>query len=623
MDQLFHLLRAAGENPLSDQRSLAAACGVSVGKLNGLLRMAEEGGYLASAREGKKSRYTLTRKGKDFLENTLLTRQEQKLPLPPIPDVQTAVILAEGRQNELTGAAGLEPLESGDAHCGTVVDRLIRVLENGGIRKFVIVAGYEFGRFREKFGGRQDITLVENPRWKWTGSMASLALAAPHLDGGFLVVKGDLVLEQRAVNALMSDQSSFAAVLAHPTGGDSDIYVELDELGGIFRMSRDIRQVNRVQGVSIGLCKVSPAVLERMMEYFSRNQNPLMNFEYVLESVGRLYRFHGIQVDDLIWGRIRDAASCAQVKDRIYPRILRKEKEMRQQLARTAVKEILHIGGDEISEISFAGGLTNLNYFVEAAGKRYILRLPGRMTESMISRVNEKRNAELASAAGFNCELVYCNAETGIKLSAYIDGAETLGPRTVRLDGNMKKTADILRRLHRSDIMLENRFDPFDEAKKYESLLDDPSGRMYDGYDVMRLKVNALLRARLDELGYEQRPCHNDLVAANLVKDRNGRLYLIDWEYSGRNDPMFDVAALFLENDFTAEDEELFFHYYYEGAEPPAGCREKILIFKIVQDFLWSIWTVLKESKGDDFGSYGPDRFARAKKNMAVWEGML
>lgn len=543
----------------------------------------------------------------------------EKAPLAPMDSLQTAVILAEGRQKDLSGSAGLELLPDGV----TVLDRLMRNLENGGIKKFVIVAGYEFDRFREKYGSRQDVVLIENPRWKWTGSMASLALAAPHLTEGFLVVKGDLVLEQRAVNAIVSDENPFAAVLTRPTGTENDLFVELDEMGGIFRMSRDIHQVNRVQGVSVGLCKVPAPVLAQMMEYFALNQNPLINFEYVLESAGRFYSFYGIEVDDLVWGRVRDRESLSEITDRIHPRILRKEKEMHRQLAAEAVTDILGIEEKDISEISFAGGLTNLNYFVEAAGERYILRLPGRMTESMISRENEKHNAEAASAAGFNCELVYCNAETGVKLSRYLDGAETLGPLTVRLDGNMKKTAHILRKLHCSSIRQVNTFDPFVEAKKYESLLDDPSARMYEGYDVMRLKVNALLRARLDELGYEQCPCHNDLVAANLVKDRTGRLYLIDWEYAGLNDPMFDVAALFLENDFTPEDEELFFHYYYDGGKEPAHCREKILIFKIVQDFLWSIWTVLKESKGDDFGSYGPDRFARAKKNMALWEGML
>ena len=303
-------------------------------------------------------------------------------------------------------------------------------------------------------------------------------------------------------------------------------------------------------------------------------------------------------------------------------KILREEKDAPLQLARETVCRILSVSKEEITAISFAGGLTNLNFFVEAAGERYILRLPGRMTGSMISRENEKRNAELASSAGFNCELIYCNAETGVRMSRYIDGAETLEAHTVREKENMQKIARILRRLHRSELNMQNRFDPFAEADKYESLLDDPAAQMYTGYGSLRQKVNALLKTRLGELGYEQCPCHNDLVAANLVKGGDGRLYLIDWEYAGTNDPMFDAAALFLENDFSPEEEEDFFRYYYEGGNVPARCREKILIFKIVQDFLWSIWTVLKESKGDDFGSYGPDRFARAQKNMAVWESM-
>ena len=99
----------------------------------------------------------------------------EKAPLAPMGSLQTAVILAEGRQKGLSGSAGLELLPDGV----TVLDRLMRNLENGGIKKFVIVAGYEFDRFREKYGSRQDVVLIENPRWKWTGSMASLALAAP------------------------------------------------------------------------------------------------------------------------------------------------------------------------------------------------------------------------------------------------------------------------------------------------------------------------------------------------------------------------------------------------------------------------------------------------------------
>ena len=119
---------------------------------------------------------------------------------------------------------------------------------------------------------------------------------------------------------------------------------------------------------------------------------------------------------------------------------------------------------EDIVEISFAGGMTNTNYYVELKQGRYILRLPGRMTESLINRENEERNAKIASDLGFNCRLVYSNAATGIKVSEYIDGAETLNPRTARLEGNIRRTADILRRVHQSEMPLKNRFDPFEES---------------------------------------------------------------------------------------------------------------------------------------------------------------
>ena len=170
---------------------------------------------------------------------------------------------------------------------------------------------------------------------------------------------------------------------------------------------------------------------------------------------------------------------------------------------------------------------------------------------------------------------------------------------------------------------MENKFNPFEETVKYESLCDFETVKLFDGYFELREKVFALQKD-LEKLGYEQKPCHNDLVAENLVKDINGRLYLIDWEYSGTNDPMVDVAALFLENEFSPEDEELFFNYYFGDEKVDLNpYKQKICIFKIALDFLWSIWTVVKEAKGDDFGSYGQDRFDRAVKMMNEWEGVL
>ena len=619
MEQLFLILNAISDQPVIDQRTLAAKTGISVGKVNALLRQAEQEGFLVSGREGKKSKFALTDKGRLLLEETLLTRNGVKLSLPSGGKADTAVILASGKRDEFDIPVCLQTI--GDSS-QTILDRMLSVMGLCGITRFIIIAGWQAERIEQRFGSRADVTVIRNERYKWNGTMRGLALAEKTLREwkaeSFLVLKSDLIFEQRAIQAMTETDAPFAALLTSPSGGSDEVLAELDADGNIFRFSKDIRQMGRVQGEMTGIARISMDGFERMMQYAAQNMNPLIGFEYVMENVGRLYRFTGIMVDDLCWSKVQSPEDYKELRRMVYPRIERKEREMREKLASETIQEILP--EEHIREIQFAGGLTNTNYFVETDRGRYILRLPGCMTESMISRVNEKRNAQIASDRGYNCTLLYCNEQTGVKLSAYIDNAETLTPRTVRLEGNIALTADILGRLHRSDIVWENEFDAFEEAIRYERLLDDES-RMYPGFGSLKRKVYALLKPRLKELGWDKRPCHNDLVAANLVKNSaTGRMYLIDWEYSGTNDPMFDVAALFLENDFTPEDEELFFHYYYGHEEQPASSREKILIFKILQDYLWCIWTVHKESRGDDFGSYGLDRFTRAQKNIALWE---
>lgn len=127
------------------------------------------------------------------------------------------------------------------------------------------------------------------------------------------------------------------------------------------------------------------------------------------------------------------------------------------------------------------------------------------------------------------------------------------------------------------------------------------------------------LMDRLKKLGMEHKPCHNDLVAENLIKDKKGKLYLIDWEYSGYHDPMWDLASHLLECEFTKDEEELFLHYYF-GKTPESVYEEKILIFKICQDILWSAWTILKETQGEDFGTYGVDRLNRGLRMKKEYE---
>ena len=135
----------------------------------------------------------------------------------------------------------------------------------------------------------------------------------------------------------------------------------------------------------------------------------------------------------------------------------------------------------------------------------------------------------------------------------------------------------------------------------------------YPYYEKIREKVFSL-QNHLEEIGVDRKSCHIDLVPENFIEDETGRVYLIDWEYSAMNDPMWDLAALFLESNFRKVEEGEFFKAYFSEDTPVSVA--KIMIYKILQDFLWSLWTIYKEEQGADFGSYGKDRYLRAVKNL-------
>ena len=258
--------------------------------------------------------------------------------------------------------------------------------------------------------------------------------------------------------------------------------------------------------------------------------------------------------------------------------------------------------------------MSNKNFKVRRGEHEYVLRVPGNGSEGMVERSNEEQNSMLACRMGINPPVRYFNINTGIKLADFVENAETLNRATIQRTSNMRQIADIFKKLHYSNIRFGNEFNVFREICSYENLLQKAGGKMYDGYELVREKV-LKLEDYLNQLGVSVKPCHNDLVAENFLKAKNGIIYLIDWEYSGMNDPMWDIAALFLENDFSEENKDYFLNYYFEGGEP-LNARKKIFVYEILMDYLWTIWTCIKETQGDDFGTYGIDRYTRAINNL-------
>ena len=265
--------------------------------------------------------------------------------------------------------------------------------------------------------------------------------------------------------------------------------------------------------------------------------------------------------------------------------------------------------GEEIVSVERLGGMTNNNYLVETTNRKFIVKFFGKGTEKLINRIAEKNNLENLRDLELDVENYIFDIKEGIKVNEYIENATTFDAHYIKTKN--KEIAEILQKVHGSSKELEGEFKIFDEIKKYENLIQGEIKYAY--YDKIRDKVFGL-QSHLEEIGIDRKSCHIDLVPENFIEDETGRVYLIDWEYSSMNDPMWDLAALFLESNYRKSEEGDFFKYYYSEKTPVSIA--KIMIYKILQDFLWSLWTIYKEEQGADFGSYGQDRYNRCLKNL-------
>lgn len=525
----------------------------------------------------------------------------------------TAVILAARKEMD---SEIPYPLLPADGDLGeTIIDRSIRILRKHGVSNIIIIVGFRkelFGRFAEEEG----ITLAYNPDYTFTSSMASLATAEPYIKEDFILLESDIVFEEKVIDELLSSRSPNCLTIASQSGNGDEAFVESDN-GCIIKISKDIHQLNRIDGEMVGISKISLDTLRMMMIKWSKNKNLKLNYEYLFLDCTEKHERHFIRPTELLWCEVDNAKDYRNLTEQLYRKLRRKENPFDYQNIISHLHNALGNTFDENKlKVEYIGGMTNRNFKVTSGEDQFVLRVPGNGTEGMIERCNETANTLISNRLGISPDTLYINEDTGIKLTRFIPGAETLNSTTIQRYEHLTQITDIFKRLHNSRVRLNNEFNVFHEIQKYENLMKRAGACMYDGYDLIRPEVMAL-RDTLNSLrgGGDMKPCHNDLVPENFIKDEYGKIYLIDWEYSGMNDPMWDFAALFIESDFSEDNINLVLSRYL-GQSPDPIIRLRIKIYQILMDILWSIWTVTKEAKGDDFGDYGHMRFQRAIKQL-------
>lgn len=277
------------------------------------------------------------------------------------------------------------------------------------------------------------------------------------------------------------------------------------------------------------------------------------------------------------------------------------------------VRDALQLPHAVVKNLGIIGGMTNFNYLVEVDEEEYVIRIPGNGTSSLIDRTQELQNLKLGSAIGINPELIYFNVENGLKITQRIIDARPITEAEMN-KALIEKVAHIFQKLHGTTEKMITKFQLFTLMDTYEALAFNAGSDFYDGFQEVKMEVQ-MLQHKYKLTPVQLSPCHIDPALSNFLFDKDEQLYLIDWEYGGMFDPLWDIASFSLEATLLLEEEALFYQSYFKRAVTEEE-QEKLLMHKIFQDYLWSVWTLFKEETGDNFGLYGRHRFERAKENI-------
>jgi thiamine kinase-like enzyme len=256
------------------------------------------------------------------------------------------------------------------------------------------------------------------------------------------------------------------------------------------------------------------------------------------------------------------------------------------------------------------GGLTNTNYKVVVAGRSYVVRVSSKDAGLLaIDRENEYVNSVAAAEAGVGAGVVAYLPELGALVLDFIEGS-TMSAQQLRAGDRLREVADAIRRLHGCRRFRDD-FNMFRVQERYAGIVRERGLRLPERYLEFAPQVAAMERAMaVREDGTV--PCNNDLLAENFIWTGD-RFQLIDYEYSGNNDPMFELGNVWSESNLSLEQlEQLVEHYY---GLPLANKVARARLWGLMSKYGWTLWASIQDGVSTiefDFWAWGMEKYERA-----------
>lgn len=258
------------------------------------------------------------------------------------------------------------------------------------------------------------------------------------------------------------------------------------------------------------------------------------------------------------------------------------------------------------------GGITNRNFRVMLGEGDYVVRMPGKDTDLLgIDRETERLATEAAARLGI-APAVAATLEDCL-VTRYV-ACSSVGAQEIA--DHAEELAGALRSFHESGTQLATRFWVPGLLERYAVIVTERGGTLPGGYAHATAAASriesALPLAR-------PRPCHDDLLAGNIIRSEDdGRMLIVDWEYAGMGDPRFDLGNLSINNGFDeAADERLLTAYH--GETPTAAGRAALQLMRVLSDAREAAWGVVQGAVSElefDFEGYADRHFERLRATV-------
>lgn len=562
----INLMQLKLKNPQMTQRDLSVHVGMSLGKVNCLLNQLKQS-------EVVDAHFSLTSKGQNYISDH---------------HPQRAVILAAGYGMRMVPINTEEPKGLLEINNEPLIERLIKQLHAKNINDIQIVVGFMKEHY-EYLIDKYDVQLIVNSHYSEWNNIYSLYLARKQLENSY-IIPCDVWFKENPFSSL-EDQSWY--MFSNHTNNNSEWQVS----------SRGtVKQVKENGNQMVGLAYInsqSGQMLRKALDERIDHQEQLNQFwESTLDNHGK-FILNAYLINDSQYAEVN---SYEELRD------LDSNSGHLKNDAITVIKDTLKIDVKEIKNIhTLKKGMTNRSFIFTCRDKRYIMRIPGAGTKQLINRQHEFDVYQTIKDLPYVEHALYLNPQNGYKLTQFIENSRNCNPN----DWNdVQKSMQLLREMHNSHLKVSHSFDLRQQIEMYEHLRNASSA--YRDYEEVKARVEQLL-SMVEQMNKDWTLCHIDANADNFVFDSDGKIFLIDWEYAGMQDPHIDIAMFAIYSMYNQKQIDRLISLYFEGKVNPE-IKKRIYAYIAICGLLWSNWCEYKQSLGLDFGEYSLAQYRYAKE---------